>query len=251
MRRVRLPRLGYWSAPIVMLVLAIVAYGLLLPSLGFFWDDWPNAWFLHVLGPGGFPAACASDRPVIGYFYLMTTPWLGDNPLAWQVFALACRVLSALALWCVLRLAWPRHPRPALWGAMLFLVYPSFKQQHIAIIYSHFFLLLAIHLSSLALMLRAVAHPRRRTPLTIAALLAAAVSLFAHEYSISLEVLRPILLWAALARARGTERKAPRFARWWAPYLALTVLYLYWRGAILGFPTYQPGWLPSVCADPG
>ncbi len=99
-----------------MLVLAILAYGLLLPSLGFFWDDWPNAWFLHVLGPGGFPSAFASDRPIIGYFYLLTTPWLGDNSLAWQVFALGCRVLSALALWCVLRLAWPRHPKPALWA---------------------------------------------------------------------------------------------------------------------------------------
>ncbi len=237
-----------------MLVLAILAYGLLLPSLGFFWDDWPNAWFLHVLGPGGFPSAFASDRPIIGYFYLLTTPWLGDNSLAWQVFALGCRVLSALALWCVLRLAWPRHPKPALWGAMLFLVYPSFKQQHIAIIYSHFFLLLAIHLSSLALMLRAVAHPRRRIPLTIAALLAAALSLFAHEYSISLEVLRPILLWAALARAAKAataEGKGPRFARWWAPYLALTLLYLYWRVAVLGFPTYQPGWLAAFGADPG
>ena len=137
---------------------------------------------------------------------------------------------------------------------MLFLVYPSFKQQHIAIIYSHFFLLLAIHLSSLALMLRAVAHPRRRIPLTIAALLAAAVSLFAHEYSISLEVLRPILLWAALARAAKAataDGKGPRFARWWAPYLALTLLYLDPRVAVLGFPTYQPGWLAAFGADPG
>jgi len=237
-----------------MLALAILAYGLLLPSLGFFWDDWPNAWFLHVLGPGGFPSAFASDRPVIGYFYLLTTPWLGENPLAWQVFAIACRVLSALALWWVLRLAWPRHPGPTLWSALLFLVYPSFKQQHIAIIYSHFFLLLTLHLSSLALMLLAVAHPRRRIPLTIAALLAAALSLFAHEYTISLEVLRPILLWAALApaaKAASAERPRLRFARAWAPYLGLTLIYLYWRVAVLGFPTYQPGWLTAFGADPG
>ena len=251
MRRLRLPAFGDRSVPILLIVLGVLAYGLLLPSLGFFWDDWPNAWFLHVLGPGGFPSAFASDRPVIGYFYLLTTSWLGENPLAWQVFAIACRVVSAMALWWVLRMAWPRHPKPALWVAMLFLVYPSFKQQHIAIIYSHFFLLLAIHLASLALMLLAVAHPRRRIPLTIAALLTQALSLFAHEYSISLEVLRPVLLWAALTSVPPSGSRGLRFARWWTPCLGLTVLYLYWRVAILGFPTYQPGLLAALAIDPG
>ncbi len=250
MQRFRLTSLGDWSVPIVLAALAMLAYGLLLPSMGFFWDDWPNAWFLHVLGPGVFPSAFASDRPVIGYLYLLTTPWLGENPLAWQAFAIVCRVLGALALWWVLRLAWPHHRRPAVWVAMLFLVYPSFKQQHIAIIYGHFFLLLALHLASLALMLLAVSHPRRRIPLTVAALLAQAISLFSHEYSISLEVLRPILLWAALGRSTDSGRRGLRFLRWWAPYLALTLIYLYWRVAVLGFPTYQPGWLASLVADP-
>ena len=40
--------------PIGLLVLCLLSYALLIPGLGFFWDDWPAIWFYHSIGPGGF-----------------------------------------------------------------------------------------------------------------------------------------------------------------------------------------------------
>ena len=51
-----------WSLPIVLLIIAILGFGLFIPWLGFYWDDWPSIWFLHILGPQGFREVFASDR---------------------------------------------------------------------------------------------------------------------------------------------------------------------------------------------
>ncbi|MFQ5923650.1 MAG: hypothetical protein ACE5M4_12480, partial [Anaerolineales bacterium] len=50
---------GPWLHPVILLLVAAVAYGPLIPWLGFYWDDWPKAWFLHTLGPSGFHAVYA------------------------------------------------------------------------------------------------------------------------------------------------------------------------------------------------
>ena len=47
--------------PAVLLVLCVLAYGLLIPTLGYYWDDWPYAWINHMFGPGGYPEFVALD----------------------------------------------------------------------------------------------------------------------------------------------------------------------------------------------
>jgi len=249
-RRIRSISLDDRHLPLALGVLAVLAYGLLLPGLGFFWDDWPNAWFRHAFGPGIFPRAFASDRPVLGYLYVLTTSVVGAEPLAWHVFALACRVLASLALASTIRLAWPSLRRAATYAALLFLVYPSFQQQYVSIIYSHFFLLFAAHFASLSLMLLALRQARRRPLLLAASFVMQAIALFSFEYSIGLEALRPILLWAAWRRmAPPTARR--RFLAVWSPYVVITAAYLFWRLGVLGFPTYQPRLLDVLAVDAG
>jgi len=80
-----------WFHPLVLLVVAILAFGLLIPWLGFYWDDWPKAWFLHLLGPTGFDEVYGADRPNLAWTYLITTSILGESPIAWQIFGLLTR----------------------------------------------------------------------------------------------------------------------------------------------------------------
>ena len=144
-------------APSLFMVgLAIGAFGLLIPRFGFFWDDWPNVWFLHLFGPAGTLRAYTVDRPFMGVVYLFTTSWLGVEPGPWHLFALTTRILSALAFWSLVKRIWPGESARNLAIALLFLIYPSFRQQPVAIIYGHFFLLFAIHLASLSFTLRAL-----------------------------------------------------------------------------------------------
>ena len=112
------------NAPLLFMVgLAVGAFGLLIPLFGFFWDDWPNAWFVHLFGPAGTLRAYTVDRPFMGVVYLFTTSWLGVEPGPWHLFALTTRILSALALWSLVKRIWPGESARNLAIALLFLIY--------------------------------------------------------------------------------------------------------------------------------
>ncbi len=232
-------------------LLTLFAHGLLIPWLGFYWDDMPKSWFLHLLGPMGFWRAYQVDRPFLPWIYMLTTPLIGVSPLGWQVLGLMARFLTAIVLWWVLRSIWPRRHDLALLGAMFFVIYPGFLQGPISLIYSHYFLLYALFLASLGgtvMALRRTAHSRR---LTAAALVGLALTLFSFEYLVGLEFVRPLViglvLWQMGARGRLLITRA---AKAWLPYAAVLVAYLIWRALILGFPTYEPELLRELAVVP-
>ena len=49
------------TVPFALLAYCVISFGLLIPWLGFYWDDWPSIYYLHVLGPRGFIDAFAVD----------------------------------------------------------------------------------------------------------------------------------------------------------------------------------------------
>jgi hypothetical protein len=237
---------GKYAPPTLLLIIALLAHGLVIPRLGFYWDDWPNMWFLSRQGPSVFPAAFASDRPFLGMLYMLTTPLLGTVPWRWQAFGLFTRWLSALAVLWTVRQLWPGRPRTALAVAAVFLVYPGFRQGPISVIYSHAFVLMTSSFVSLGAMLKAARGESRRR-WTVLGLFAAAVSLFSDEYFVGYELLRPLLVWIACASGRPTiQVRVRRMSAVWAPYLVLFGTYLVWRVFLWGFPTYQPVGLAGV-----
>jgi hypothetical protein len=159
---VRWRRLGRGpiGVSIALLGACVAAYGLLVPRLGFYWDDWPNVWFLHVLGSLGFWSAFAVDRPILPWLYMLTTPLAGADPARWHILGILAHTLAALGLWWALRSLWPEHPAQATWVALSFAVYPGFLQSPISIIYTHFFLLFALFAVSLVGMILSVRLPR-------------------------------------------------------------------------------------------
>ncbi len=215
--------------PLVLLLLNLVSFGLLLPWLGFYWDDWPSIWFLHFLGPQGFMRVFAEDRPFLGGLFWLTTSILGESPLRWQIFAILVRWISSIALWWCLRLLWPGHRRAVDWTAILFALYPGFSQQFIAVTYSHVFLILALFLFSLGSMIQALQQPRRFWLWYPASWLSAIYSLFTVEYFFGLELLRPILMWLILSSEKSLKLRFKRTLTNWLPYLIGLVAFLFWR----------------------
>jgi len=238
-----------WVPPIMLLLISILAYGILLPTLGFYWDDMPKLWFLHRFGPSGFHQVYEIDRPFLAWTYRATTLIIGESALSWQLFGLISHWMSAAAFWWMLRTVWPMRVQEAFWGAALFLVYPGFSQHAISLIYSHYFLIYAVFLLSLVLMIKAVRDPKRRWLYTSLALLAAAYSMFSVEYFVGLEFIRPVLLWWVIKEKPRKER-LKKTVQAWLPYLILAIAYLIWRTVIFAFPTYEPLLLESTSLDP-
>jgi hypothetical protein len=228
------------SVPIAVFVLCLVTYGLLIPWLGFYWDDWPYTWFAHILGPGGFIRAFAHDRPFLSLIYMLTTPVFGQSPFAWQIFALVTRFLTVIALWWTLRLVWKDRIRPVLWTVLLFAVYPGFGQQWISVIYSQAFIILTSLIISLGCSAWAIRKPRLFIPVTILGLFTSAFNLFSTEYFFGLELLRPLLIWIVFNQSDIDKRKRiiSSFLHW-ILYLFLWLGYAGYRFFLLGSNTYK------------
>jgi len=201
---------------LTLLIAAILAYGLLIPQLGFYWDDMPMSWVPYQLGVEATTRYFSTNRPVWALLYQLNTHIFPHVPIYWQVFALFWRWLGAVTLWAVVKKIFPQREKFALTLSLLFLLYPGFNQQWVSYLYSHFFIILFFFLLSFLLMLRGK---------TIPALIFSALNLWMLEYFFVLELIRPFIIWTSLQAEPITPKE--RFARTlklWTPYLAVFVL---------------------------
>jgi hypothetical protein len=227
------------TIPLALFALCFLTFGLLIPWLGFYWDDWPYAWYDHVLGARGFSEVFTIDRPFLAMVYTLTAPIGGDSPLRWQLFGLVTRWLAVMAFWWSLNRLWPKHPRQAAWAAALFAVFPGFGQHWISVIYSRGYLVFAAFLASFGLMAAAVREPRplRRWGMILLAMAGATFSHISTEYFFGIEFVRPLLLWfivptTSLSHLTGVRKllqRALNVLKTWAPYFLPVAVFGIWR----------------------
>jgi len=223
----------YESTPVILALLVLVSYGLTLPFIGFFMDDWYLIWFKHIFGAPQFPQYFAVDRPFMGYFYILANTLLGgsESPLAWQIFALFTRWLAAWSILGFLNTLWPEAKKRNILVAALAAVFPGFTQQWIAAIYSFFFACLAGWVFSLTLMLKAIRQPKHFWLYTAFSLVLGIYCYAASEFYFGLELIRPVVLWIEFSRSKPTflARLKTAFVKW-LPYLAAYIGFGVWRG---------------------
>jgi hypothetical protein len=236
------------SPPLVLAIVAVLAYGLLIPQLGFYWDGLAMSWIRYQLGPEAMARYFSTNRPVWGLLYQLTTRLIPQVPIYWQVFALFWRWLAGLLVWAILRELFPEKPRLAFGTALLFLLYPGFNQQSGAYLYSHFFIVLNFFLYSIYLMLRA--QKDRFWRRTILGMLFSALNLWMHEYFFVLELVRPAVIWVKLRKEYLEIPEHLRRTPWetvktslglWAPYLAVFVAAVLSRLFIFNNQIYEIG----------
>lgn len=230
-----------WITPLTLLVIAVFSYGIFAFQQGFHWDDWGFAWLIRTLGKPGLFSYFSTNRPFLAYVYSITTSLFGTNPLAWHLFSLVMRWLTAISLLWVLRIIWPHRERETFLATVFFLVYPGFDQQAVAITYSHFFLAQTLLLVSFGLMLKFASQPHRFWWAGFLGVLCTAFNLFSTEYFFGIELLRPLLLWLGLRTQFPIwKSRLKRAVLIYFPFFLTLLGYLYWRYFILGFYLYQP-----------
>ena len=227
---------------LVLLLVAVIAYGLLAPQLGFYWDDLPMSWIRYELGPEAMTQYFSTNRPVWGLLYQVTTRLIPQVPVYWQIFALLWRWLGAVAVWAIVRELWKDKPRFALAVALLFLLYPGFNQQWGAYLYSHFFIVLFFYLVSIYLSLK------RKT---IAALIFSALNLWMMEYFFPLEFARLGFFWTSLRDEYPNPRQRIKpTLQLWTPYLIIFALAVLSRLFIFNNQVYGFGLMSQLKSSP-
>ncbi len=234
----RVSRLKNWAqdlhlndgaVPWVLLLAVFLSFGLLIPWLGFYWDDWTLIYIAHTQGADGMWDFFRYVHPLSAWNYVVFDPILGSNPMAWKVFALVLRWLTAVFLWLVLKTIWGGRRDQAFWISLLFAVCPIFFQQQVAVAYSQHWICFLLYSVSLYLMLRAQESEGYFYVFTSLAILFSLVQLFTLEYLIGLELLRPVLLWFYLREREpqiSSKHALARAMRVSSVYIGALVLYV-------------------------
>ena len=155
------------SFPLFLLVISILAYGFLIPRLGFYSDDWIFIYTYNRIGPSGITQYFSTNRPLWGWLFQMTLPLLGTSPWKWQVFALILRWLTGVSVWILLKNVWPKQIILAMWTAVLLLIYPGFVSQSVSVTYSHIYIVYLCFIFSFVLTLKSINQPKYRTGITL------------------------------------------------------------------------------------
>ena len=232
------------SIPLLFLLVTIVAYGLLLPFTGFYWDDWPFAWIANFLGPQEFIPAFAGVRPFLGPIFLVTTSLIPPVPLYWQIFALLIRFLSGLSAWFAINQVWPHHKRQTLIASLLFLVFPGYSQHWVA--FTHInqeWIPFIFYLLSFGFTGRALRNPVKFTSNTIYALLLLTAGVFPTEYFVGLEPMRFLFIWVILSEEfLAFRQRFLQTLKKWIPYLLIWLANAAWLAyfyTVGGYESYD------------
>ncbi len=239
--------------PLLLLLVCFLAYGLFIPFLGFYWDDFPYMWFKHSAGLAGVIKAIAMDRPILGVFYAVPMAVLGESPLLWQIFAIFCRWIFSLSVFGFLKRVFPDHLKLNKYLILLFSVFPGFTQQWISVIYSHAFLIFALYFFSLSLFVDLAEKENCHWSRHMLPILVTLVCLLATEYLAGLEVLRPLILYKIISKkypGKPLSEKLKISIFRWAPYLFAVLLFLVYRIFFASSVLYEVQQMDNLSANP-
>jgi hypothetical protein len=220
---------------LLILIVCLLGFGLQIPSLGFYWDDYASIYVYRQHGTSIFSEWTAGQgRPLGGLIIGQLWDLFGVNPLPWHMLNLVLYIASVGSFWGILRLLWGEYRTQTTLIALLFAVYPSYHLRPIPISFS-LIISLVIVLLSFGLMIWAV--KRKNHPLNFLAAMLIPAHPFIYEQNIGYELLRPlvivyvVVLGSGLAWRdwRGMLRAA---APYWLPHVAWGCLFVIYRGVI-------------------
>ncbi|MFN8382744.1 MAG: hypothetical protein U0V02_12425 [Anaerolineales bacterium] len=223
------------SAPLAFLVTCIFSFGLLIPSLGFYMDDWPYVFYAKLKGIDSLREMLVFDsRPNAAWLYMLGFNVLGFKPLAWHIFALLMRWGTVVLIWMIFKTLWPERKKEAIYVGLFFAVYPFFMLQPFAVGSTHHWFGFLAFTISILLMIHAVdVRSGKMIALTILALILEAAHLFTSEYFSGLELIRIFILWILISRTELiTSKRITKSLIYWLPYLIVLGIFFYWRVAI-------------------
>lgn len=221
------------SKQFIFAAITLIAYGLLLPFTGFYWDDLPFAWIAKFLGPAEFVPAFLPFRPFLGPIFYFTTSLIPPVPLYWQIFALVIRFLLALCAWWMFTQIFQSKKNIAFIAALLITIFPGYSQHWVALTHINqelipfIFYLLSFGFTFKALRTKKYTH-------TIIALLLQICGIFPTEYFFGLEGLRFLFLFFYFQ-----ENRFQKTIKTWFPYLLIWILNAAWLFYYYKFGPYN------------
>lgn len=217
----------------VITLVTLLSYGVLIPQLGFYRDDWYMLLAGQTEGAQGIINQFSIDRPLIGYIYALDFALLGSSVKGWHLYALFLRLLGSVGFFYLLRAIWPEKKFETTIAALLFAVYPGFLQQPNAATFKNLLLGYDFAIFSILATILAVKTKFKWKVIlwTGLALFFALLYFGIFEAMIGLEGARALLLWYVFwNKSSEPPQKAviPTLIRF-IPYILLAGAFVFWR----------------------
>ncbi|HVM72989.1 MAG TPA: hypothetical protein VMT91_14590 [Anaerolineales bacterium] len=219
-----------WFYPAALFVIGLLAYGLVIPYLGFYWDDWESVYLYHLHNPFIiFPYF--SERPFSAFIYLILFPFTSMTPLVWQVIALVLRFIGVYFIYLTLNAIWPARTWLNRWIGVLLLVFPGFLEQPVAVTYARHFTAFALFGISLYFTVLALQHRKYFWVWMPLSVILGIAQIFMIEYFVGLELIRPVLILAILwSEQKDNKRRAAwKALLYWSPFILGLGVYFWYR----------------------
>jgi len=225
----------YRTAIATIVIMSLLAFGLQIPWLGFFQDDWNFVFYSSVRGiPGLLEYLTIDGRPGAIWVHALGFSLLGYEPALWQFFSLLLRVLTTIVFWMILHELWPSRQYGNIIAAIFFLTYPFYTLQPQAVTYAMHWMAFSLYGLSIFFMIQTLLHPGNYLRFSIPALICTCAHLFTIEYFVGLELLRPFLIWLLLRREQMSFRSAlQKVVLIWLPYFLILISFVLWRSFVL------------------
>ena len=231
--RIRLFNSETAVAIITIVLLAVITHGLRLASLGFYRDDWYLLWNGYTQGFQSIGPIFQGDRPFMGIIYAWVYRFLGNQALAWHLYAFVLKLAGALAFFWLIRMVWPGRNFETTTATLLFVIYPGFLQQPNANTFQNHLFGYLLAILSIAFTIRACYTSRVWKTILLygLAVIFQVVYLNIYEYMIGLEAVRIVLLWYVISRdVKGTfKEKIIIFLKRWIIFVPAMIGVVYWR----------------------
>lgn len=216
-------------------IVAAVLYLLFANELGYSNDDWYTMYAARVAGPDIFHEIYSIDRPGRAFVMIPLYKLFQGDPFYYVLSAYLFRVLGALSLLWLLRLLWHTHKNETFFMAFLFLIYPGFLDQPIAIDFQSHLMGMFLAFMSLGLMVKALFESQKKLKFLfwLGAVLSGWAYLSQMEYYIAFEGVRLIIvIMIVLRKTRLLKQTILLAVKAWLPYSIVAVFFLAWRTLI-------------------
>ena len=228
--------------PIILFFFSFISFGIFIPSLGLYSDDWIFLTIYQKFGHDGLTQYFQTNRPVWGWLYQLSLPIFGKSVILWHVFAMFAQLSCGLAFRKLYLLLWPDKKLSALIGSILFILFPGFTLLPISITFGHIYIVYLFFLLSTIFMIKATKIGKRQPLYIFLSLLFYLANLLMMEYFFCLSFIQPVLLWIFFSdNQRSIKDNLIRLVKFYWPWILLLIAVVVWRIFIFDYQTYNYG----------
>ena len=227
-----------WFFPLALLLVGIVAYGLMIPRLGFYWDDWESVYLYNLHNPA-VSFSYYAERPFSALPYIFLFSFTEMTPIVWQIVALVLRWVGVLFVYFTLNALWPNRVWQNRWVGVLLFVFPGYLVQPVSTAFSQHLMTYVFFTGSLFLMVLAIKSKKLFWLWMPLSILFGVSQIFMMEYFVGLEIIRPIVIGFTLRSQKEEKRRIFwKVLLLWLPFLIGLGFYVWWR--LFYLPTTLP-----------